>query len=240
MLRRELLLAAASLAACATTPAPRTQVMVIATVHRLHERIPTYSYDILYQRIRDFAPTAIGVEIRPEDIREPRDYRQRYYPHEMVELSEEYAVIATGIDWLGPTIEGQLIPDGYFQSMEIKVLERELENDPTARSEALDALNAQKQPLIRTATPQSLNDGRYDAINREYYRVLRELRTRTRYQPLTDFYAARDAHLDANAVALIRANPGGRVAIVIGADHRSFMIDALTTAFGAEIELVPV
>jgi hypothetical protein len=214
--------------------------MVIATVHRLHERIPTYSYDMLYERIRAFAPTAIGVEIRPEDIREPVDYRRRYYPREMVDLSEEYAPIAAGIDWLGPAIEGQLIPDGYFQTMEIKSLERELENDPDAVSPELEALNAQKQPLIRTATPASLNDGRYDVINREYYRVLREHHRGTRYQLLPDFYAARDAHIDANGVSLVRAKPGGRVALVIGADHRAFLIDALTAAFEDQIELVPV
>lgn len=227
-------------AACVTSPMRRTQVMVIATLHGAHARTPTYAYDILYARIRSFAPTAMGVEIRPEDLHPPAPYLANYYPTEMIELGAEYGDRSVGLDWLGPTIEGRPIPDGYFQTMDVKVLERALDADTAMADPTLEALQHQQSALIPNATPSSLNDGRYDALNRQYYAGLAAHLHGTRYQPISDFYAARDAHIDANAVALIRANAGGRVAIVIGADHRSAMIDALHAAFGRGIDLVPV
>jgi hypothetical protein len=225
---------------CATSPGRRTQVMVIATLHGAHARTPTYSYDILYARIRAFAPTAIGVEIRPEDLHPAAAYLRDYYPREMIELGAEYGDRSVGLDWLGPAIEGRPIPEGYFQTMDVKVLERALDADTSMADPALDAIQHQQSALIPSATPSSLNDGRYDALNRQYYAGLAAHLRGTRYQPISDFYAARDAHIDANAVALVRANPGGRVAIVIGADHRSAMIDALRAAFAGAIDLVPV
>lgn len=242
MNRRALLSAsiAAFAAACVTSPSRRTQVMVIATLHGAHSRTPTYTYDILYARIRSFAPTAIGVEMRAEDLHPPARYLASYYPTEMIELGALYGESARGLDWLGPTIEGHPIPEGYFQHLNVKILERELDADTAMADPALDALQGQQRALILGATPTSLNDGRYDALNRRYYAGLAAHLHGTRYQPISDFYAARDAHIDANAIALIRANPGGRVAIVVGADHRSAMIDALHAAFGEGIDLVPV
>ncbi|MGE0597737.1 MAG: hypothetical protein AB7P07_15375 [Hyphomonadaceae bacterium] len=247
--RRFFLAATVSVGACAAAhphsephgqEAPPTHVMVIATIHGAHRNSTTYSYDHLYERVRAFAPTAIGVEIRPEDLSPPAAYLASYYPREMIALSQEYAAIAAGLDWLGPTIEGQPIPDGYFPSTGIPQLSAELEADAAFDNAELDALSAQKAALVPDATASSLNDGRYDAINRDYYRRFAALVQGSRYQPLADFYAARDAHIVANALALIRANPGGRVALVVGADHRSAVVDAIAAELAGTATLEPV
>ena len=98
----------------------------------------------------------------------------------------------------------------------------------------------QKSAIIAEATVSSFNDGRYDALNRRYYRGLATHLLGTRYQLISDFYAARDAHIASNAISLIRAHPGGRVAIVVGADHRSAVLDAITRTPGTHVDVVEV
>lgn len=225
------LTAALALSSCAAGRADAlTRVMVIATMHRAHQDSSTYSYDDLYRRIEQFAPTAIGVEIRQEDLSPPAAYLSSYYPAEMIELARCYAPIARGIDWLGPAIEGQPIPEGYFQQLEVKGLERALAADAAFDDPQLDRLQVQRQELLTDATAASLNDGRYDALNRLYYQRLADRLRGTRYQAMSDFYAMRDARIAANAIGLISANSAGRVAIVVGADHRSAVIDAIEAA----------
>jgi hypothetical protein len=209
-------------------------------MHGAHQRSTNYRYEDVYARIAAFAPVALGVELRQEDLSPPAPYLASYYPTEMIELGRRYASIARGIDWLGPTIEGRPIPDGYFNNLEVKRLERALDTDASMVDPELESLQTKKAAIIPVATASTLNDGRYDALNRQYYRGLAAHIRGTRYQPVSDFYAARDAHIDVNAIALIRANRGGRVAIVVGADHRSAMIDAILAAFGNHIDLIPV
>ncbi|MBS1199439.1 MAG: hypothetical protein H6R27_117 [Proteobacteria bacterium] len=235
------LLSASGLSACAAPAAgPVTQVMVIASMHSVHQNSVTFTYDDLYERIRAFNPTAVGVEIREEDLIPPAPYLATSYPREMVELARRYAPIVHGIDWLGPAIEGRPIPSGYFERLDVKRLERELDADAEFSDPELDALQRQKSGLLTGATAASLNDGRYDTLNRTYYRRLAERLRGTRYQLVSDFYSARDRHIADNVINLINANPGGRVAIVVGADHRSAVIDAIKATFRHRVRLVPV
>lgn len=234
-------ISAAGLSACATgSMVSATRVMVVATMHGAHEGSSTYTYDDLYERIASFRPTTIGVEIRPEDLAGPANYLTSYYPAEMIELARRYADIAHGIDWLGSAIEGQPIPDGYFQSLDVKILERALAEDAEFDDPQLDALQSQKRDLLTDATASSLNDGRYDALNRADYLRLSEQLSGTRYELISDFYRMRDDRIAANAVRLIRSDPAGRVAIVVGADHRSAVIDAIDAAFKGRVILEAV
>ncbi|GAM98191.1 hypothetical protein U91I_01823 [alpha proteobacterium U9-1i] len=242
--RRLFLIAPALLSACATPPPPPTRVLVIAVLHGAHRMNPNYTYDHLYARIRAFAPTAVGVEVRQEDLERSQAYVAANYPQEMGALAVEYDAIVSGIDWLGEDLVGREVPAGYWANEnEIKRLERALAadpNDPTKNDPELETIGAAQMPLVRTGSASEMNDGRYDALTRRRYARLGELLRGTPYQPMTDFYAARDAHIDANAVALIRANPGGRVALVVGADHRFALIDAIAAAFGPAVEFEPV
>jgi hypothetical protein len=243
MHRRELLLGmlVTALGACTSrTGFQPTKVLVLATMHGAHERSINYRYEDVYARIAAFGPTALAVELRQEDLSPPAPYLASYYPAEMIELARRYASIARGIDWLGSTIEGRPIPDGYFANVDVKRLERALDADASMVDPKLDSLQSQRAAIIPEATASALNDGRYDVLNRHYYRALAAHLHGTKYQPISDFYAARDAHIAANAIALIRADRGGRVALVVGADHRSAVIDAIKPAFGIHINLIPV
>lgn len=145
----------------------------------------------------------------------------------MIELACRYGPIVRGIDWLGAAIEGQPIPPGYFKDLDVKLLERALADDPSFDHPELRQLHLQKRELLTVATAATANDVQYDALNRTYYRRLAEHLQGTPYQLISDFYQMRDAHIAANAVQLVKSNPGGRVVIVVGADHRSAVIDEI-------------
>ncbi|WP_296720677.1 hypothetical protein [Erythrobacter sp.] len=225
---------------------PPINVMVIATLHSAHADNPRYSYDDLYTIVRAFAPDAVGVEIRDEDMHRDANYLAANYPLEMRELARDYGSGATGLDWLGHDLEGRAIPVDYWREQsEIKRLQRDLSKRPDLRSPQVEAAQRQQQQIIQSATAASLNDGRYDKATREYYHALSvELRD-TPLAPLSAFYAERDRQIARNASRVIkslldRKSPETRVVFVVGADHRAFLIDALVRDFGNKITLVPV
>lgn len=226
--------------------APPVAVMVIATLHSAHADNPRYSYEDLYATVRGFAPDAVGVEIRAEDMQRDADYLAANYPLEMRELAREYGPTAVGIDWLGHDLEGRAIPADYWREhSEIKRLQRELAKRPDISSQRVDAAQERQRQIIRTATAASLNDGRYDAATREYYAAVSAMLADTPFAPLSAFYVERDRRIAGNAARVVRgmldsASSGRRVVFVVGADHRAPVVDALTREFGDRITLVPV
>lgn len=237
------------LAACA--PAPRTasgapaqgntQVMVLATIHGAHRDHPSYGYEDVGSIVREFEPDVVAVEMRAEDLGADEAYLAANYPPEMRAVAKAYRDRAEGIDWLGTELEGKPVPSDWWRAQSpIKALERDLQKDPAVRTPKADALQEEQMRIVRTASAAALNDGRYDTLARRYYDTLEEELAGTRYELLTSFYRARDQRIATNAASLVAANPGRRIMILVGADHRGPVVDALGQRFGTEIRLVPV
>jgi hypothetical protein len=215
--------------------------MVVATVHSAHRDHPTYSYEHLFATIRAFSPDVVAVEMRREDLGRGPDYLARNYPYEMRALAEAYGPNAVGFDWLGAELEGRIIPENWWQEHSwLKRLEREKAADANFSAPEVSALQQQQRELIRSATAASLNDGRYDAVTRAYYRAFARSVAGTPYRRLADFYRQRDERIADNLTSVIRSHPGQRVAIVLGADHRAYVVDELRRRFGSRIAFVPV
>ena len=106
----------------------KTEIMILGTLHGLHRNNEAYSFDDIFSIIEQFNPDAAGVEIRSEDIDQPKEYLSKYYPYEMIETKFRFSsrIPVYGFDWLGDEIKGRLIPDGYFQKHPVKILESEL------------------------------------------------------------------------------------------------------------------
>ena len=201
-------------------------VMVVASLHTLHQSDSRYAYDRLYSLVRGFRPDWVGVEIRPEDINADPAYLGGWYPLEMRELKGEYPGRVFGFDWFGDDLTGRPIPADWRDSNAIKRLERESDDAPELKTPEklriktrLDAIQAKQQALLARTTARGLNDGRYDALCVDYYNTLRDYVAGTRFEAMSQFYTARDAHLAAAVVAFVKAHPGERIAIVTGADH---------------------
>lgn len=211
------------------------QVMVLASMHRLHITSSSYTYGDLYAAVANFKPDLVGVEIRPEDLGRDENYLSRNYPSEMIHLSHTYAGRIFGLDWLGDDLAGRAVPDDWWRARSpIKRLEREmgagLPSDArhTKLNAQLEALSGQRNAILAKATVASLADGRYDRVAKEYYATLRALTGGTRFAALPAFYRQRDKHIIANILKTAKAHPGSRIAVVVGADHHGPIVAALS------------
>jgi len=222
----------------ATGPA---DVMVVATMHGMHAKSQHYSYDTLYALLKTVNPDYVGVEIRAEDMARDRAYLAKNYPAEMIEAAQQWGPRAFGFDWLGDDVAGAPVPADWWKVRSpIKQLERALDTDPAFKSERMDAIQTAEMAILPSATPASLNDGRYDKLSDEYYALFDKLMKGSKYQMLADFYRERDRHIDMNIAAAIKAHPGARFVILTGGDHRSALVRYLKATLGDDVRLVAV
>jgi len=209
-----------------------TTVMAIASMHRFHKDHPTFDYDKLFYVVERFQPDYVGIEIRPEDISADESYLARNYPHEMVTLSKRYSDRCFGFDWLGEDIIGQPIPSNYKEISVYKRLERAINEDTDFESGILDDLFEQQMDIVKTATPTSLIDGRYDTVTKRYYQTVDDLLRGTKYELISKFNHKRDQEIGQNIVNFIRGHFGTRIALIMGANHHVFVLETLSNYFG--------
>lgn len=217
-----------------------TTVMILGTLHGYHKRNPNYSYEHIYKIIDNFRPNVIGVEIRSEDIHEPREYLNQYYPYEMIETVFKYKnnVKLYGFDWFSYQLEGKLIPEGYFDELLISELNKKFENDPIYKK-SRDILNVCRVKMneIINSNPSAaqLNDGRYDIASSIYYQIMEHLLIDSPYEQIPLFYKERDQHIDQNILNIIDQNLGSKIICLIGSDHRVFVIEAIKNKYPSTI-----
>jgi len=222
-----------------TNPITVTEVLVVASMHRLHANAPNFGFDRLYSIVERFKPDVVGVEIRPEDIRADPEYLSKSYPPEMIALRDHYRDRIVGFDWLGPELAGKPIPaDWWAHGSKIKALERELGADPKMSDAETQRISEAQREILKSATPASLTNGRYYRLVRKERAWLARHAGDGPYREYIRFNDARERHIDANLAAIVRANPGRRIVFVMGADHHGFAVDSLRAASGSKIRLV--
>jgi hypothetical protein len=236
-----LLLCIAMAAPFAAAAAPASLV-IVATMHGLHKGHPTYDYEHLYALVRDLHPDFVGVEIRPEDMGRDSAYLKANYPTEMIALAQQYGSKAFGFDWLGDDVAGRPIPADWWRAHSpIKKLERERMNDAKYQdTPALKSLESEEHDILAHATGKTLNDGRYDRLSQKYYALLEQQFANSPYAALSRFYSERDQHLCLNIVKMIRANPGKRIVVATGADHRFALVMCVPKALSRSVRLIGI
>jgi len=218
-----------------------TTIMAVASMHQFHKEHPTFDYDDLFQVIEQFHPDYVGVEIRPEDIDTNEAYLRKNYPFEMVKLSKDYDNgRCFGFDWLGEDIAGQPIPNNYWEDVSVyKRLERELSDDASMISNELanelESLLEQQIDILKTATAASLIDGRYGNITKQYYQASDDLLRGTKYEMISEFRRRRDQEIGKNIVNFIHKHPGTRIAVVMGANHHAYALEALSNSLEFDV-----
>lgn len=222
----------------------KTQVMILGTIHGMHKDNQHYSFEDVFQLIQDFNPHILGVEIRPEDMGQPREYLNKYYPYEMIEarfrFQNKFQVV--GFDWLGSTIAGQLIPEGYFETLELKALEREFAatQDQAQTKELLQIIDNTRFDLLVGRSAREINDGRYDVAVEILHGQLAVLLKGTKYEAMAQFYRERDENIDQNIISIIQQNPGNRIMFIAGVDHKVFALKAIGERLGNQVTICPV
>lgn len=234
-------LAAAHKEAYSEEASAQLQVLVISALHGMHREHDFYSYDDLYAAVEEFAPDYVGVEIRPEDIGQAEAYLNRNYPSEMVTLAQQYADRVFGFDWLGEEIVGKPIPENYWQTLDVKIAERQLDSDAEMLAQQpseLATLQQQQLELIQVADINDMMDGTYGKLCREIDALQFQWLAQTPYEPILRFNERRDEKIGDAIIKELKAHGPGRVALIMGADHRTFAVERLKAEFGDAITIV--
>ncbi|MBK0403740.1 hypothetical protein I5M27_12135 [Adhaeribacter sp. BT258] len=224
------------------------EVQVLATVHKFHLSNPNYPYAKVTQQIQKFGPDIIAIEIRPEDLQEDTTYLKQFYPLEMRQVLKDFPrEKVRGLDWYGEEMRGKKMPADVFKNEQtelgkIKKLEREMNRDSLLQPRLipLAELSKQQVELAKTASPAILNNGQYDDITRTFYEVLDEAVKGTRYETYTQFNRRRDEIITENIVKLVQNNPGKRILVLLGANHRNRAIHTLEKLPAEKVRLVEV
>lgn len=216
-----------------------TEIMILGTLHGLHRNNEAYSFDDIFRMIEEFNPDAAGVEIRSEDIEQPKEYLSKYYPYEMIETKFRYSgkIPVYGFDWLGVQIRGTLIPDGYFKTLPAKILESEFDSFSSPEKTGLEKLDQERMLLLTNKTAKECNDGRFDASCEEYYAQFAAAFKGTKYQEISDFYRKRDENIGRNIISIIEQNEGKKIIFLMGMDHRVFAVKNIRARFGEGIRI---
>ncbi|MET3732454.1 hypothetical protein [Moheibacter stercoris] len=219
-----------------------TEVLVLSTLHKGHLSNPNYPYETISQIIQNFDPDVLGVEIRAEDLKLDKDYLSKFYPLEMYQyLFQTDSISYYGFDWLGEEIEGIPMPENFFPEISsiIKLRKQLAENQEVqAKLSILSHVSNEKNNLAKISSPQEMIDGRYDVLNRVYYKQMMDLMADTELKGIPEFYLKRDQKIAENILRIIQANSGKKFLFLMGADHRSFTVDYLEEQLGDQIELV--
>ncbi len=219
----------------------KTEVMILGTLHGIHKDNKFYSYDDIFLIIDKYKPDIIGVEIRNEDILQQRKYLEKYYPYEMIEAKFRYEDDCKiyGFDWLGDTIKDKLIPDKYFETLDVKTLEKQFDSIDgyVKEKNMIKIIDNIRIPLIINHTSEECNNGKYDLLVDVLYNQLEEMFKDTPFEKMSSFYIERDKQISKNIINIIKNNIGQRIIFLTGIDHRAFAIKAIREYFKDEIVL---
>jgi len=213
-----------------TFPDP-TQVLVVGTIHQEHRTNPNYTYEQLLQIVGRYDPDVICVEIRPEDFR-----RVPY-------LTEMVAATIWGstrgrrvypIDWWTENPNARLQRDSMMQAPdygERKAVEDSLTStNPVIRE--FDAKHGEWSSYAKTGSYEFFNGEEYNDYIAEGYRISMEVWGDS---PMNLLYRTRNERMMDLIRAAIRENPGRRLIVLTGAEHKHYFDRALTSEPGVEL-----
>ncbi|ERI91069.1 hypothetical protein HMPREF1982_03434 [Clostridiales bacterium oral taxon 876 str. F0540] len=213
----------------------KTEIVVIGVVHEIYKK------EVL-KYIDEYTPDAIGVEIRAEDINETKEYLLENYPSEMVEIVDRFPQIKTiGFDWLGEYIENKKLSREYWQNKSIKKLYREFLNDVNFQKERelLNIIDEKRDEIIlNCSNVKKYNNGIDDILAEIYYKQFYNILNETQYEEYARFWKDRDRHIADNIINIIEENKGGNIVLVMGGDHKYFVIREIEKHFGSDIKLI--
>ncbi len=208
----------------------QAKVLLLPVLHGLHKTNTSYNYDSLKNLVSRFEPQIVAVEMRQYDLGADTLYLSKNYPREMWMARYWFpGARIEGYDWLGPDLEGQSIPAGYWRTQSPgKLLERQLDSD-SVYSGKLSGCNLIVEERLPVLSNGSVNDiiQNDTTLVRKYYDCLAVQLNGSSYETLNQFYVKRNQMMAAHISQLVNKNPGTRMVILTGADHYPYLLDHL-------------
>lgn len=210
----------------------QTTVYLIPALHGMHKTNVRYNYDSVRATIQRINPEVIAVEIRNEDITSDTSYLKQNYPYEMWMMRYWFPTTPIeGFDWLGAELEGQPIPNRYWQDRSrIKALQKLLSLD-TSYSKKLAGCQLytdQRLAIMSNSTLKGLLQSNDDILIKAYYDCLTQSLRGSEYEELTTFYDTRNRQMIQRLQAILALHPGKRIVVITGDDHAPYLRAFLT------------
>ena len=213
-----------------------TEVLVVGTIHGMHRDNPNYPYESIVRILETFDPDVVCVEIRPED------FRRRSYLTEMM-LATIWGIEAdrsvVPIDWWDSKNNARDERSEYQTTEEYRLEEAEIER-LERESEVIRAFQRQygkekkiwRQAKKRYAT--FWNGAAFNDYVHEGYRISMDVFGDS---CVNLYYQTRNDRMLKRILHAIAANPGKRVIVLTGAEHKHYFDDALGSQDG--VRLIP-
>jgi hypothetical protein len=205
----------------------QTTVYLIPSLHGIHKTNALYNYDSVKATIQRIAPDVIAVEIRKEDVAADTAYLKQNYPYEMWMMQYWFPTTnIEGFDWLGKELEGQPIPNRYWQDRSrIKALEQLLKIDTvyTKKLAGCQLYADERAVLLSNNSLKGLLQSNDAILIKEYYNCLAQHLRGSEYEELTSFYDSRNQQMMQRLKAILNTHSGKKIVILTGDDHVPYL-----------------
>ena len=211
--------------------AQKTELLILPTIHGGHYKNVNYDFEHVRHIIQNFKPDIIAVEIRPEDMDQDTIYLKRFYNPEMILFKNSFPEAQkAGIDNMGKDMKGKALPINFVQDTISDMGKFRLTNQKLMRDSAIIkariasgmvAIKAKQGKMMGTLHASELMTGAYDLLTEEYTNTHTRVLAHTPYSYFDKFNVWRDTEIAKNIKALALKNPGKRIIVLTGANHRN-------------------
>jgi tetratricopeptide (TPR) repeat protein len=200
-------------------PPPKTQALVVGTIHDRHARNENYSYADVVHILATYDPDLICVEIRPQDFR-----REPYLKEMMLATvwGLSHGKKVAPIDWWQDAHNDRQIRDELAKQPEYVEKEKQLQ-----RLRAQSAVIARYEKLYGPADKEDQwgahqgyrfwNSKDYNDFYTEEYRLSMQVYGDS---PINLHYLTRNNHMMELTWSAIRENSSHRVIVLTGSEHK--------------------
>lgn len=196
----------------------RAEVIVLSTLHQLHDSTPGYSFEDLSRTIEQLQPDVLAVELTAEDLSSRREQTvKQEYQRSVFPLLDQHDYAVVPLEPPQP-LYGELV--GLMRRAQV-----ELKEQQPARAESFQVYMTSLFRLLgeRWRSPADVNSPVTDALFESKHRFQADL-----FGPdESRAWEGWNRHFLEQVLAAARANPGKRILVLVGAEHGYWLREQL-------------
>lgn len=226
MLKRLLLNLLLAFPAVAMASPPSAEVVVLSTLHQMHDEVPAYSFDVLGTVIERLAPDVLCVELRADTLqaRGPERTRQEY-PKVVYPLISRHGYRVYAMEPGEPTYTAIVRPYASAQA--------EFPKRAPEQAAAFQRYTEGAYAALRAywTSPARVNDATTDSM----LRAKHDLQGAMIGPDERDGWERWNRHFLEVVVRAAGENPGRRIVVTVGAEHAYWLREHLVAAPGVRL-----
>lgn len=200
-----------------------TEVIVVGSMHQMHEELPFYTYDDLAMIVRQLEPDALCVELQPSDLESrPEEKNKREYPRAIYPLIDQHDYAVYAMEPAEPKASEIIKP--------MLAAISEFENKQPQASKTLDEFISATYEVAKAHwdSPASVNDAFTDDLFRTKHAVQHDM-----IGPVeAASWQAWNQHFLDTILAAANDFRGKRVVVIVGAEHGYWLRNRLRQEAG--------